>query len=93
MKGADVKGYGRISITHMEAANKVASGVADATLGIAASARAFGLEFIPVALEPFELVFSEGFGEHHASEALLEAIQSAGWRDAVREMGGYSFDA
>jgi putative molybdopterin biosynthesis protein len=89
LAGSDVKGYDRISITHMEAANKVASGVADATLGIAAAASAFGLDFIPVALEPYELVFSENFTEHQASAALLDAIESGAWRKSVREMGGY----
>jgi len=73
----------------MEAANKVASGVADATLGIAAAARAFGLDFIPVAVEPYELVFSEEFAPHPASGALIEAIESDRWRKSVREMGGY----
>jgi putative molybdopterin biosynthesis protein len=89
LKSSDVKGYGRISITHMEAANKVASGVADATLGIAAAARALGLDFIPVAVEPYELVFSEEFASHPASGALIDAIESDLWRKSVREMGGY----
>lgn len=84
-----VPGYGRISITHLEAANKVASGVADATLGIKAAADALGLHFIPIAREPYELVLSEEFGDHPASGAILSAIQSAEWRGAVERMGGY----
>jgi putative molybdopterin biosynthesis protein len=86
---SEVPGYERISITHLEAANKVASGVADATLGIKAAADALDLAFIPVALEPYELVFGEAFDEHPASRALIEAIESDGWREAVRKMGGY----
>ena len=84
-------GYNRISITHLEAANKVASGVADATLGIKAAADAIGLHFIPIAHEPYELVFSEGFDRHPAAKYLLDAIESAEWRDAVMNMGGYKF--
>ena len=82
-------GYDRISITHLEAASKVASGVADATLGIKAAADALGLHFIPVAQEPYELVFSEDFDQHPAAKRLLDAIESAEWRGAVRSMGGY----
>lgn len=89
LNAADVVGYDRISITHMEAANKVASGVADATLGIKAAADALGLDFIPVAKEPYELVFSERFEEHPAAPALLEAIESGEWKSAVTRTGGY----
>ena len=88
---SSLPGYDRISITHLEAANKVASGVADATLGIKAAADAIGLHFIPVAHEPYELVFSEEFYGHPAAEYFLNAIKSAEWRDAVRNMGGYQF--
>jgi putative molybdopterin biosynthesis protein len=92
LSGADVPGYDRISITHMEAANKVASGVADATLGIKAAADALGLCFIPIAQEPYELVLSENFDEHPASPALLAAMESGEWRAAVSRMGGYELD-
>jgi putative molybdopterin biosynthesis protein len=89
LNATDVPGYDRISVTHLEAANKVASGVADATLGIAAAAAALGLHFIPIASEPYEFVFSEGFFDHPASGALIEAIESDEWREAVVRMGGY----
>jgi putative molybdopterin biosynthesis protein len=89
LKSSGVPGYDRISITHMEAANKVASGVADATLGIKAAADALGLHFIPIAQEPYELVFSERFEEHPASGALIDAIASKEWRGAVSKIGGY----
>jgi putative molybdopterin biosynthesis protein len=91
LNSSDVPGYDRISITHLEAANKVASGVADAALGIKSAADATGLDFIPIAREPYELVFCESFGEHPASGAFLGAIASAEWRGAVRNMGGYRF--
>ncbi|MDR1020179.1 MAG: molybdopterin biosynthesis protein MoeA [Synergistaceae bacterium] len=90
LSAASVRGYDRISITHLEAANKVASGVADATLGIASAAAALGLHFIPIAREPYELVFSEGFLAHLASGALISAIGSREWRRAVTGMGGYA---
>ena len=86
-----IKGYSRQSITHMEAANKVASGVADVTLGIKAAADALYLDFVPVAHEPYELVFGEGFDEHIASSALFEALECKEWRDAVSRMGGYEW--
>jgi putative molybdopterin biosynthesis protein len=89
LSAADISGYDRISVTHLEAANKVASGVADATLGIASAAAALGLYFIPITTEPYELVFSEGFFEHPAAGTLIEAIESKEWREAIVRMGGY----
>lgn len=91
LKASDVPGYERVSITHMEAANKVASGVADATLGIKAAADALGLDFIPIAKEPYELVFAEDFDEHPASGALMRALDSEAWKTAVLRMGGYEW--
>ena len=87
----DILGYDRQSITHLEAANKVASGVADATLGIKAAADALGLDFIAIAQEPYELVFAEGFETHEAASALLGAIASDEWRAKVERMGGYEW--
>jgi putative molybdopterin biosynthesis protein len=89
LNAAAVLGYDRISITHLEAANKVASGVADATLGIASAAAALGLSFIPVAKEPYEFVFSEKFFDHPASGALIKAIESDEWEKTIVRMGGY----
>lgn len=89
----DIPGYDRQSITHIEAANKVASGVADATLGIKAAADALGLDFIPIAQEPYELVFAEDFDEHIAAKVLLGAIAGDEWRAKVERMGGYEWGA
>ncbi|MDR3255374.1 MAG: molybdopterin biosynthesis protein MoeA [Synergistaceae bacterium] len=89
LNSSDVPGYDRISITHLEAANKVASGVADAALGIKAAADALGLDFISVAQEPYELVFSERFDEHPTASALFEALDSDEWKSEVMRMGGY----
>lgn len=91
LSAQDVLGYDHQSITHLEAANKVASGVADAALGIKAAADAMGLDFIPIAQEPYELVFSEGFCAHKAAGALLDAIASGEWRAKVERMGGYEW--
>jgi molybdate-binding protein len=45
--------------THLEAAMAVASGLADAAVGLRAAADAVGLDFMPLAWEPYELALSE----------------------------------
>jgi putative molybdopterin biosynthesis protein len=48
---ADIPGYAREEHTHLAVAAR-----ADAGLGILAAARAFGLGFVPIAQEPYDLV-------------------------------------
>ncbi|MDL2298789.1 molybdopterin biosynthesis protein MoeA [Synergistaceae bacterium OttesenSCG-928-D05] len=85
----DVKGYAQQCSTHMEAANRVHTGLADATLGIKSAADALGLDFIPLAEEPYELVIPAEYLEHPGIAALLDALQDSAWRKSVEEMGGY----
>ena len=53
---AAIGGYSREEHTHLGVAAAVAAGRADTGLGILAAARAFGLDFVPVAREPYDLV-------------------------------------
>ena len=85
---ATVDGYEREEPTHLAVAAAVAAGRADAGLGVMAAARAFGLDFVPVAREPFDLVMRPG---EPAVAPLLElhagrSSSASRWR----RMGGYS---
>ena len=51
-----IDGYAREEPTHLAVAAAVAAGRGDAGLGIMAAARAFGLDFVPVTREPYDLV-------------------------------------
>ena len=51
-----ISGYSREEHTHLAIAAAIAAGRADTGLGIRAAAQAFGLDFIPVAWEPYDLV-------------------------------------
>ena len=84
-----IKGYSQICTTHMEAANRVYTGLAGATLGIKSAADALGLDFIPITEEPYELVIPEEYMEHPGIRALCDSLEDAEWRGKVDEMGGY----
>ena len=64
---AGVRGYEREEYTHLAVAAAVASGAADAGLGIRAAARALNLDFVPLAHESYELVIPR---EHYESDLL-----------------------
>ena len=84
---ATVDGYEREQPTHLAVAAAVAAGRADAGLGVMAAARAFGLDFVPVAREPFDLVTLPG---EPALVPLLELLEERDFRAQVEAMGGYS---
>jgi putative molybdopterin biosynthesis protein len=71
----------------------VASGLADAGLGVRAAAQALALEFISVASEQYDLLFSRSFFDSARGAYLLETIRSDSFKDAVSALGGYNTDS
>ena len=84
-----IRGYNNLSPTHFESANRVALGFVDVALGIKSVADALDLDFIPVAEEPYELVYLKEFGNLPGLKAVLNALDDKEWRAAVLRMGGY----
>ena len=86
---ARIQGYGQEEYTHMAVAVQVLSGGVDAGLGIRAAANALGLDFIPVATERYDLCIPVAFLEDPRVVALLETLETRGFREAVSALGGY----
>jgi putative molybdopterin biosynthesis protein len=86
----DVPGYTREEHTHLAVAAAVAVGRADAGLGILAAARAFGLDFVPVTQEPYDLVLREESLTDDRLAPLWTLLGTQAFRDEVEALGGYS---
>jgi molybdate-binding protein/DNA-binding transcriptional regulator YhcF (GntR family) len=86
---ATLPGYGREEATHLAVAGAVAAGTADAGLGILAAARAYGLDFVPVARERYELALRPATAGRSAVQSLLETLLSDDFRAVVTALGGY----
>jgi putative molybdopterin biosynthesis protein len=84
-----INGYDREEFTHMSVGVAVASGLADAGLAVRAAAQALGLDFIPVASEQYDLLFSRSFFESDRGERVMLVLQSRAFKDAVTALGGY----
>ena len=67
----------------------VAAGRADAGLGVMAAARAFGLDFVPVTREPYDLVLAAQTLEDPRSRPLWALLEQPAFRAAVEALGGY----
>jgi len=85
-----VHGYGRIAAGHMPAAQAVAEGEADCCIAARSAARAFGLHFIPLATERFDLVIRRQFANLPAVEALLDALNRSALRRKLEILAGYN---
>jgi molybdate-binding protein len=73
--------------SHLEVAMSVASGQADAGLGVRAAATALDLDFIPVTWEDFEIVLSAD--TLPAAEPLIAALRDRDVQSSISTLGGY----
>jgi molybdate-binding protein/DNA-binding XRE family transcriptional regulator len=86
----DVEGYGRLAAGHLEVAQAVASGGADAGVCTRAAAQAYGLSFVPLAEERFDLVLLRESAEDPRIARLLATLRSHQLRRELGALPGYS---
>ena len=88
----DIEGIDRIESTHLGVAACVKRGQADVGLGIHAAAAAYGLEFVWLANEPYELAVPDDTADEVLA-ALRDTLASSWFRDAIGDMKGYVGDS
>ncbi len=84
-----IQGYERMVPTHLAVAAAVAEGSADAGLGIRAAARAFELDFLPLARERYDLVLAAADRESSPLAEILGVLASEEFRAVAAQIGGY----
>ncbi len=82
-------GYEREEFTHMAVGVAIASGLADAGLGVRAAATALELDFIPVANEQYDLAMTRSFYQSDYGAKLMQILRSDAFKQAVEALGGY----
>jgi putative molybdopterin biosynthesis protein len=85
----DITGYDRLEFSHLAVAQSIADGNADAGLAIRAAARAFDLDFVPVAWEPYDLALPVASLDEPRIARLIEMLGETVFRDEVEALGGY----
>ncbi|MGY8904226.1 MAG: substrate-binding domain-containing protein [Burkholderiales bacterium] len=85
-----IAGYASAEPSHAAVAQAVASGRADAGLGIAASAQSHGLGFVPLIEERYHLVCLKSALDQPAVQALLAVLRSRDWQAALATITGYA---
>lgn len=89
LEAQKVQGYDRVAQGHLAAAYCVASGEADVCLATHSAAKAFGLEFIPLHSERYDLVMRKSTAALPAVEAFLDVLQRAALRRKLEVLAGY----
>jgi putative molybdopterin biosynthesis protein len=86
----EVSGIEREEPSHGAVAQAIASGSADAGLGIEAAARARGLDFVPLLQERYYLVCLKDTLEQPAMLALRRVLGTGEWQQALAALPGYA---
>ncbi len=89
MSAIKVKGSRNVVPGHLAAAWAVASGAADCCIAAGSAARRFGLDFVPVASERFELVFHKRDLQKKALQNLLDVLNRSRFRRQLEVIAGY----
>ncbi|MGI8742893.1 MAG: substrate-binding domain-containing protein [Bryobacteraceae bacterium] len=87
MEALGVRGYQINAQGHLDAAWQVAKGVADGCIAPRAAAQRFGLGFIPLARERYDLAIRNRDLESTATETLFDIVNRAGFRRELAKLG------
>ena len=85
----DVEGHDRIEPSHAAVAHAVASGDAEAGLGLESAAREAGLGFVPLVRERYHLACLKDALKQPAIKALLTVLRGAQWQHQLGTLPGY----
>ena len=87
-----VYGYDREELTHTSVAAQIAGGSADAGMGIYSAAKLYGLDFLPICIEEYDLLIPDHAYDAPLVQRLIAVLQSDAFREKLTEMGGYTLD-
>jgi molybdate-binding protein/DNA-binding XRE family transcriptional regulator len=92
VQGQRVKGYTRELPGHLEVAEAIASAQADAGVTIRVAAEAYGLTFIPLREERYDLVVLEDESALGPVKAMLDALNSRRFAREINQLCAYDTD-
>lgn len=88
-----IYGYDREELTHTSVAAQIASGSADAGMGIYSAAKLYNLDFVPVCTEEYDLVIAGHAWNTEPVQRLIDILKSREFAERLEKMGGYTLDA
>jgi putative molybdopterin biosynthesis protein len=88
---SEINGFNDVRITHSEVTRTIAEGQAQVGFGLQTAAVAFGLDFIPLVHERYDLIIPEKNFEMDPVQGIIKWLISPEARQPIVELGGYDF--
>lgn len=88
----EIYGYEREEMTHMSVAAQIESGTADAGMGIYSAAQMYGLDFIEICMEKYDLLIPDYAWEENGVQKVIEILKSAEFKNRLQMLGGYEIN-
>jgi putative molybdopterin biosynthesis protein len=89
IEAGQLPGYDTRAAGHLQVASAIAAGLADAGIASEPAAVAYGLAFIPLADELFDLVIPADQADSPAVQGLLQVLSSRWLHDQLASLPGY----
>ena len=87
-----IRGFDNVELTHAAVAAYIASGKANAGLGVEAAARQFGLDFVPIISERYFFLCDESTLHHPQFAPIVALLQTNEFKSKITALPGYSAD-
>ncbi len=91
VNSSDIKGYENEVTTHFEVGLSILSGQADTGIATVAVSKLFGLPFVPIKSESFDMVLLQSTFFDRGVQAFIEKLKSDEFRIKVKPLGDYDF--
>jgi putative molybdopterin biosynthesis protein len=89
IEGERVPGYQTVAAGHLQVADAIAAGLADVGVASEPAALAYGLAFVPLAAERFDLVIPAMHAASREVQALIKVLGSRWLLDQLASLPGY----
>jgi len=87
-----IYGYDREEQTHNSVAVQIASGSADAGMGIYSAAKLYDLDFIPICIEEYDLLIPDHAWDTPQVQQLIATLKSDAFKEKILALGGYTVE-
>ena len=87
-----IYGYDREELTHNSVAVQIASGSADAGMGIYSAAKLYDLDFIPICIEEYDLLIPDHAWDTPQVQQMIATLKSEAFKKKILALGGYTIE-
>jgi len=88
---SQIHGYEKEVYTHLEVGISILSKEVDVGIGTIAVSKFFGLSFIPITTESFDMILDQPTFFEKGVQALVEVLNSDEFRKRITKLGNYDF--